>query len=57
MPLYASDPDAPKRRPKLATCRHCGANGGACDSLHWLRGRTCCEACTGDHDTDERTTP
>lgn len=52
MPLYASDPGTPKRRPKLADCRHCGANGAACDSLHWLRARTCCEACTGDHDDE-----
>lgn len=46
--------DGPRRRrPKLATCAYCGANGAACDSLAWLRGRTCCEACAGDHDPTE----
>lgn len=52
MRLTASDPDNPRRRKPLAPCPACGANGKACDSLHWLRGRTCCDLCTGDHDDD-----
>lgn len=49
--LSASDPNRP-RRPRLADCPHCGANGTACDSLQWLRGplSRCCEACPGDHE-------
>lgn len=52
MSLLASDPSQPKRRPKLADCPHCGANGAACDSLHWLRGQTCCTSCDGSHEGD-----
>jgi hypothetical protein len=47
--MLASDPDPMPHRPKLAPCPHCGANGAACDSVAWLRGRTCCERCNGDH--------
>ena len=52
--LYASDPGSSSmRRPKLTPCPHCGANGAACDSLHWLRAQTCCRSCSGDHDSLE----
>lgn len=55
--LLASDPGPRRRRPKLAACAYCGANGAACDSLTWLRGRTCCEACPGDHEDATEPTP
>ena len=47
--MHATDSEHPRRRKPLSNCPHCGANGTACDSLHWLRAQTCCDACTGDH--------
>jgi hypothetical protein len=47
--MLAADPNHPKR-PKLAACPSCGASGAGCDSLHWLRGQTCCPDCDGDHE-------
>jgi hypothetical protein len=47
--MLAADPDHDPR-PKLAPCPACGANGGACDTLRWLRGQRCCARCPGDHD-------
>ncbi len=46
-------PTEPRRPKPLGPCQHCGANGAACDSLWWLRGRTCCPDCDGDHDKEE----
>ena len=50
--MQATD-DQPQRRRRLKPCPHCEASGAGCDSLTWLRGQSCCERCTGDH--DERT--
>lgn len=49
--MYATDPDN-KRRPSPGRkrCPHCEATPGGCQANHWLRGRSCCERCTGDHD-------
>jgi hypothetical protein len=44
--LAADEP----RRPELAPCPTCGANGAGCDTLRWLRGEKCCAGCPGDHD-------
>jgi hypothetical protein len=48
--MLAADPDPTPRRPKLASCPACGANGAACETLRWLRGQRCCARCPGDHD-------
>ena len=52
--MLASDPTS--YRSKLTTtCPSCGASGPSCDSVRWLRGRRCCEPCTGTHELpDER---
>lgn len=39
------------RRTDRKTCTHCEASAAGCRSNYWLRGRNCCEACPGDHDT------
>lgn len=50
MSLYASDPKSYKPPRSRERCPHCGATPGGCQANHWLRGRACCERCTGDHD-------
>jgi len=40
------------RRTDRKTCRHCEASAAGCRSNAWLRGRNCCDACTGNHDLD-----
>jgi hypothetical protein len=43
--------EEPQRPPKSRkVCPFCEATPAGCSSSHWLRGRHCCEACTGDHD-------
>lgn len=51
--LYASDGPRP-RRDALPDCSACGASWPACKGVRWLRGRECCEGCTG-HGTREET--
>jgi hypothetical protein len=48
-------PDVPDRRRDRKVCRWCEASPQACRSNEWLRGRRCCDACTGNH--DEETNP
>lgn len=51
-------PDTPPRRTDRKLCPACEASAAGCRSNEWLRGRRCCDACTGDHDdqpTNERT--
>lgn len=48
--VYASDPDPNPRRTDRRTCPYCEASAAGCRSLEWLRGRRCCDACSGDHD-------
>jgi hypothetical protein len=43
-------PDTPPRRRDRRVCTYCEASPQACRSNEWLRGRRCCEVCTGDHD-------
>lgn len=50
--LYAADPrttPAPQRVDRR-TCPGCEATPRGCASNKWLRGRWCCERCSGDHD-------
>jgi hypothetical protein len=49
--LLASNPDEPRRttRPPAVACPFCAATPGGCRALHWLKGQTCCEECSGDH--------
>jgi len=42
--------DEPPVRKDRRTCAYCEASAAGCKSNEWLRGRRCCEACTGDHD-------
>lgn len=45
------------RRTDRRLCPHCEASASGCRSNEWLRGRLCCESCTGNHDiTNERNT-
>ncbi len=53
--MYAADPNPPAKRADRKVCEHCEATPGGCASNYWLRGRYCCEACTGNHDTKETT--
>jgi hypothetical protein len=48
-------PAAPPVRKDRKSCPNCEASPQACRSNEWLRGRRCCEACTGDHDRAEET--
>lgn len=45
-------PNTPARRTDRCVCPACEASPGTCRSSEWLRGRRCCEACTGDHDRE-----
>lgn len=51
--MYAADPKAHKPPRSRKLCPFCEATPGGCRALHWLRGQTCCERCTGDHDAAE----
>lgn len=46
-------PAAPPLRTDRKTCPTCEASAAGCRSNEWLRGRRCCTACKGDHDTAE----
>lgn len=51
--------DVPPRRTDRKHCTYCEASAAGCRSNAWLRGRNCCETCTGDHDvagTPDRST-
>lgn len=45
-------PTPAPRRTDRKVCPTCEAAPRACDTNHWLRGRFCCEACTGNHDAE-----
>lgn len=51
--MLASDPDQKPRRQDRRPCPSCEGTAAGCRSLHWLAGRLCCTACTGDHDGGE----
>lgn len=46
-------PEPAQRRTDRRTCPNCEASASGCRSVEWLRGRRCCDSCTGDHDGGE----
>ena len=47
--MFASYPGASAKPKQTTPCSSCAASGPSCDSVHGLRGRYCCERCTGEH--------
>ena len=50
MSLGTTPDQATERRTDRKTCAACEASAAGCRSNEWLRGRRCCERCTGNHD-------
>lgn len=55
MSLGTTPDQAAERRTDRKTCPACEASAAGCRSNEWLRGRRCCERCTGNHDSSTTT--
>ena len=53
--MLAADPNPQPRSRKL--CPMCEATPGGCSGLRFIAGRTCCSACSGDHDNNPKANP